>query len=116
MTFGRLIALLVGLLGLGLAGWANAENRGHQMLKDAEAREKRQVLGRIVGSKGHRCRAWDVSFKELKDGKSYWVTKCMSGRSYLVMIRPDEEGTTEVWNCDNARQEEGMACSSGNAG
>lgn len=116
MTSGRLIVLLVGLLGLGLAGWANAENQGHQMLKDAEAREKRQVLGQVVGSEGHRCRAWEVSFKVLKDEKAYWVTKCMSGRSYLVMIRPDEEGTTEVWNCDNAQQEAGMACSANKEG
>lgn len=111
MTSGRLIALCVGLLGLGLTGLANAENRGHEMLKDAGTREKRQVLGQIVSSKGHRCRAWDVSFKELQEEKSYWVTKCMSGRSYLVMIHPDEQGTAEVWSCDTAR-EKGMACSS----
>lgn len=126
MTFGRSAALVPAIvLGLALGGAAPAaenrtaengsggkvENRGHRMLKDADPREKRRVLGQLVGAKGHNCRAWDVAFKDLQDGRSYWVTKCMSGRDFLVMIRPDEKGTSEVWSCKAARKK-GKPCDS----
>ena len=62
-----------------------------------------------IGERG--CVVREVSFRFLdrSSGLSLWRGDCVDGRSYMMSIRPDKEGSAKVANCADM-QAIGVSC------
>jgi hypothetical protein len=84
-----------------IASSAVAANEADRLLSSLPAEKQRQALAHIVTSSGDACPGGNRVMRQgaKKDGTAYWNVGCTNGKSYLVELKADAQGSTKVLSC-----------------
>jgi hypothetical protein len=79
---------------------AALENLAHARLQRLSEKERAEAMTRVLAPEG--CDVVVRSFHQgtrYDDGTAFWNFACRNGRSFMVSMRADENGSTDIADC-----------------
>lgn len=96
---------------LTLASTAGA-NEAQRMLSQLSSEKQDAALQRVVSSSGESCLNIKRKMFSGSDarGNAMWSVGCSNGKSFMVMLKNDRQGSTTVLDCPTLQKVSGQKC------
>lgn len=87
-------------------------NPAHDMISAASEAKRQQALAGLLSKNGERCSAVDRTFYQGSDksGNAFWNASCRGGKSFLIQVNNDSQGSTRILDCKVLKSVNGGTC------
>lgn len=97
--------------GMTIAAAAQA-NPAHDMISSVSEAKRQQVFTRFLSDSGEKCSSVDRTFYQGSDkkGNAFWNASCAVGKSFLIQVNNDKQGSTRILGCNVLKAVNGGTC------
>ncbi|MDR3448228.1 MAG: hypothetical protein P4M15_00490 [Alphaproteobacteria bacterium] len=81
------------------AGTSYADNKANNVMLKFSSSEQAIYLGKAAGCIGKKAFYMGIGTKDEAKDEAFWSLKCTNGSSYMVSIKPDAMGSTQILEC-----------------
>jgi hypothetical protein len=87
-------------------------NPGNDMMLNLSSSKQKTELQKTIASGGIACSSVTKTMYQGQDkkGNAFWSAACSNGKSYVVMIYNDAEGSTKALDCGVLKALAGTSC------
>lgn len=87
-------------------------NPAHDMISAASETKRQQALAGLLSSSGEKCGAVDRTFYQGSDksGNAFWNASCRGGKSFVIQVNNDRQGSTRILDCKVLKAVNGGTC------
>lgn len=87
-------------------------NPAHDMISAASETKRQQALAGLLSGSGEKCGAVDRTFYQGSDksGNAFWNASCRGGKSFLIQVNNDRQGSTRILECKVLKAVNGGTC------
>lgn len=106
---GLILVVIVVLSGLAPVAWANPT---HDRLQKMSSGERNGIFTTVLKGSGENCDAVTRNFFQgaTESGDVLWNVACRNGKSYLIKINNDAEGSNKILSCAVLKAFNGGEC------